>query len=466
MGQRGQATSGRGAGRILAASLLLAAALVAAAGEASAQYPDVPGQPVTFGDAGYFGSTGGAPLNKPVVGMAAAPDGGGYWLVASDGGVFNFGDARFFGSTGGAPLNKPVVGMAVTPDGGGYWLVASDGGVFNFGDAGFFGSMGGSHLNAPVVGMVADAATGGYWLVAADGGVFSFNAPFFGSMGGSHLNAPVVGMATNKGGSGYWLAARDGGVFTLGGVPFFGSMGAQANTNPITVIVATPDGGGYWLLPTVAPPPPSWAVPGTVIRNLDSAPGSPFPSGRRVVALTFDDGPSPVYTPQILRILTSSGSPASFSIVGRYGAAYPSLLSQEVAAGMALVNHTWSHVDLATLPLSQWGYQVDQTDALLAGATGHPVRCLRPPYGDTNSTVLSQLGGRGLAELMWDIDPSDYQMPGASIIAHRVLSALHPGAVILLHDGGGDRSQTVAALPTIINGIRSAGYQIVPVCAG
>ena len=87
--------------------------------------------------------------------MAATSDGGGYWLVASDGGVFNYGDAGFQGSMGGLALGAPVVGMAATPDGGGYWLVASDGGVFNYGDAGFFGSMGGQPLGAPVVGGAA-----------------------------------------------------------------------------------------------------------------------------------------------------------------------------------------------------------------------------------------------------------------------------------------------------------------------
>ncbi|HEY6473080.1 MAG TPA: aryl-sulfate sulfotransferase, partial [Acidimicrobiales bacterium] len=85
---------------------------------------------------------GGVMLNKAVLGMAASPDGWGYWLVASDGGVFSYGSAGFFGSAGGTPLNKPVVGIATTPDGGGYWLVASDGGVFSYGDAGFFGSAG------------------------------------------------------------------------------------------------------------------------------------------------------------------------------------------------------------------------------------------------------------------------------------------------------------------------------------
>ena len=94
-------------------------------------------------NAGFFGSMGGKPLNKPVVGMAHTPGNQGYWEVASDGGIFSFGDAGFFGSMGGKPLNAPVVGVASTPDGEGYWEVASDGGIFSFGDAGFFGSMGG-----------------------------------------------------------------------------------------------------------------------------------------------------------------------------------------------------------------------------------------------------------------------------------------------------------------------------------
>jgi len=97
----------------------------------------------------------GTPLRKPVVGMAATPDGKGYWEVASDGGIFSFGDAQFYGSMGGHPLNKPIVGMATTPDGKGYWEVASDGGIFSFGDAQFYGSMGGHPLNKPIVGMAA-----------------------------------------------------------------------------------------------------------------------------------------------------------------------------------------------------------------------------------------------------------------------------------------------------------------------
>ena len=112
--------------------------------------------------------------------MDADPATGGYWLVASDGGVFAF-DAPYFGSTGGLSLNRPVNGMAATANGHGYWLVASDGGLFAFGDAGFHGSTGRLPLVAPVVGMGDDPATGGYWMVASDGGLFAFDAPFLGS---------------------------------------------------------------------------------------------------------------------------------------------------------------------------------------------------------------------------------------------------------------------------------------------
>jgi len=209
-----------------------------------------------------------------------------------------------------------------------------------------------------------------------------------------------------------------------------------------------------------------WAVPGSVIRNLDTAPGSPYRRGQKVVALTFDDGPYPVYTLQILRILAATRAPASFEIIGLDGAAYPGVLRAENAAGMVLVNHTWTHAGLALLPAGGWPAEVDRASSLLRGVTGHPVRCLRPPYGLSDREVDTRLRVRGLAELDWDVDPSDYLRPGAAMITRRVLAALHPGAIVIMHDGGGNRSQTVAALPAIIRGIRAAGYQIVPACAG
>ena len=140
-------------------------------------------------------------LNAPVVGMAATPNGEGYWLVASDGGIFSFGNAGYHGSMGAKHLNAPVVGMAATPNGEGYWLVASDGGIFSFGNAGYHGSMGAKHLNAPVVGMAATPNGEGYWLVASDGGIFSFgNAGYHGSMAASHPANPIDAIAVGPGG--------------------------------------------------------------------------------------------------------------------------------------------------------------------------------------------------------------------------------------------------------------------------
>lgn len=205
------------------------------------------GNVLTLEGATGYGSID-AQLNKPIVGGASTPTDHGYWLVASDGGVFSFGDARFFGSMGGRPLNQPIVGMASTRDGLGYWLVAADGGVFSFGSARFYGSMGGQPLNKPIVGMSSTPSGNGYWFVASDGGVFSYgDARFYGSTGSFHLNKPVVGMAANPNGNGYWLVASDGGLFSFGDAPFFGSMGNEGLINPVVGMKVTPDGLGYSL---------------------------------------------------------------------------------------------------------------------------------------------------------------------------------------------------------------------------
>ena len=206
----------------------------------------------SFGNARFHGSTGRIHLNQPIVGMARSHSGNGYWLVARDGGMFSFGDAKFHGSTGGMHLNRPIVGMAATPSGRGYWLVASDGGMFSFGDAKFHGSTGSIRLNSPIVGMAATRSGRGYWLVARDGGMFSFgDAKFHGSAGGRHLRTPVVGMAATPSGRGYWLVTAGGGVSAFGDAHSFGSTAPQPWFAPIIAIVPTPSGRGYWLVSLV-----------------------------------------------------------------------------------------------------------------------------------------------------------------------------------------------------------------------
>ena len=203
----------------------------------------------TFSGSGTATAPALTNLNQPIVGIAATPDGAGYWLVAADGGIFAYGDAQFHGSTGGLRLSQPIVGMAPTLNGDGYWLVAADGGIFAFGDAQFYGSLGNVRLNQPIVGMAPTLDGDGYWLVAADGGIFAFgDAPFYGSTGSLRLNQPVVGMAATPDGAGYWLVAADGGIFSFGDAQFYGSTGGLRLNRPIVAMAATPDGAGYWLV--------------------------------------------------------------------------------------------------------------------------------------------------------------------------------------------------------------------------
>ena len=206
---------------------------------------DAKGDVAAFGGATCYGALTGIALNKPIVGMAYDPVTGGYWLVASDGGVFAA-NAPFYGSTGALRLNKPIVGMAADPATGGYWLVASDGGVFSF-KAPFRGSTGSFRLNQPVVGMAVDSTTGGYWLVASDGGVFSFDAPFHGSTGNIHLNEPIVGIEASTGSKGYRLIGADGGVFN-GHAPFWGSAGNLPLQKPVIAGINDDVSDGYWLV--------------------------------------------------------------------------------------------------------------------------------------------------------------------------------------------------------------------------
>jgi ribosomal protein L24E len=183
--------------------------------------------------------------SEQAVSLSRTPTGAGYWVFTNQGRALAFGDAGHFGDMTGVRLNGPVLDSVPRPDGRGYYMVASDGGVFAF-NAPFHGSMGATPLNAPVQSLSPTPDGAGYWLVASDGGVFAFNAPFRGSMGGIPLNAPVTGMVPY--GNGYLLVARDGGVFVFSDRPFSGSLGASPPRAGVVAISAHPSGNGYVLL--------------------------------------------------------------------------------------------------------------------------------------------------------------------------------------------------------------------------
>ena len=181
--------------------------------------------------------------------------------------------------------------------------------------------------------------------------------------------------------------------------------------------------------------------------------------GPKVVALTIDDGPSPVYTPQILRILRRYGVTASFSMIGLNAAAYPGVAREVAAAGHMIVNHTWNHYNLGDMSArAVWDEITQATDAIHA-ATGNRPTMFRAPYGVWPSAVFSCCAQAGLIPLAWSVDPRDWSRPGVSAIIRDIMSDTRSGSIILEHDGGGNRSQTVAALKVWLPRLLDAGYQ-------
>ncbi|GAA2688152.1 polysaccharide deacetylase family protein [Streptomyces lunalinharesii] len=185
---------------------------------------------------------------------------------------------------------------------------------------------------------------------------------------------------------------------------------------------------------------------------------------RREVSLTFDDGPQPPYTGQVLDILRRYGVKATFFCTGMYAKAYPEYLARMREEGHGVANHTWSHPILFELTRPQLDEQLERTNEAIAEATGGPAPALfRPPYGSRSPEVLGWLAESGLTTVLWDVAPDDWQMPGADTIATRAVQEARPGSIVLLHDAGGDRSQTAAALAPTIEGLLERSFTFVPV---
>ena len=229
----------------------------------------------TFGSAQFYGSTGSIHLQRPVVGITPTASRGGYWLVASDGGIFAFGNAGYYGSIPGSglkpagsglprSLNAPIVGMVPSSDGGGYFMVASDGGVFAFGDARFEGSCPGiGGCQGAAVAVVPDASGNGYWVVTSLGAVYTFGDAHNDGQPGQQGSTITSATATPDGG-GYWILDAAGQVFPFGDAAALGGMpaGSAGGLDPASAIFATSDGGGYWVVTALGKVSPFGDAPG------------------------------------------------------------------------------------------------------------------------------------------------------------------------------------------------------------
>jgi peptidoglycan/xylan/chitin deacetylase (PgdA/CDA1 family) len=184
---------------------------------------------------------------------------------------------------------------------------------------------------------------------------------------------------------------------------------------------------------------------------------SPTPVGPAIY-LTFDDGPDPRWTPEVLRALEEFGAEATFFVVGTLADRYPDLVASAASQGHAVGIHGYSHTDLGTLSPPEITAELAAARAVVEATTGRPVVCMRPPYGTSAPVVRDVAASMQLDYWMWTVDPWDWKRPGALTISSRVIGSARPGSVVLLHDGGGDRSQTVAALRTILSSLTARGY--------
>lgn len=188
-----------------------------------------------------------------------------------------------------------------------------------------------------------------------------------------------------------------------------------------------------------------------------------FRPGPTQVALTFDDGPLPQNTRQILDILERYQVPATFFVIGRQAADNPELLQRMVAEGHSVQNHTWGHYWLTRYSDTTIADQLARANQAIEGATGDLPHCYRPPFGAVNDRVRSVAAGLSLTTIMWDVDPWDWKHPGSAAVASHVLRKTGGGDIVLFHDSAG--WSTIGALPAIIEGLRARGLEFVTICS-
>jgi peptidoglycan/xylan/chitin deacetylase (PgdA/CDA1 family) len=188
---------------------------------------------------------------------------------------------------------------------------------------------------------------------------------------------------------------------------------------------------------------------------------TPSEDDQKVVYLTFDDGPTAKWTPQILEVLARYGARATFFVLGEQAKQYPELIEQELAAGHTLGNHSFYHLSMDGVTRQGFLREVESTAEILGDAGA---QCMRPPYGAVDAYTRLYAVEIGYKVVLWDIDTQDWRRPGVTAIMTNVLNEIQPGDVVLFHDGGGDRSQTVRALALILKALTEQGYVFESIC--
>ncbi len=187
--------------------------------------------------------------------------------------------------------------------------------------------------------------------------------------------------------------------------------------------------------------------------------------GAKLVALTFDDGPEPGQTDAVLNLLRDNNVKATFFVLGDRTGRHPELVKRAADEGHQIANHSFSHKNFAKESEKEIRRQIVVGQRRIRNAVGGDelTPWIRPPYGRTNARAWKVLKAEKQRVVMWDVDPQDWRRPGTAKIANRVISNVEPGSIVLLHDGGSNRQQTISALPKIIRVLKQRGYEFVTV---
>ena len=188
------------------------------------------------------------------------------------------------------------------------------------------------------------------------------------------------------------------------------------------------------------------------------------PDDQPILYFTFDDGPAEDFTEEIAAELEKYDGFATYFNIGQNSAVYPDLIQSAHDDGHSIQNHTWHHTSLDAVTPTEFYNEVENTQQAIYDATGELPICLRPPYGATTQETFDQTAEMGLEIAMWDIDTQDWRRPGTQAIANHIMTSVFPGAIILMHDGGGDRTQTVEALQQTLPQLQAEGYVFSVLC--
>jgi peptidoglycan-N-acetylglucosamine deacetylase len=203
------------------------------------------------------------------------------------------------------------------------------------------------------------------------------------------------------------------------------------------------------------------AKPGPGRRPVADEPVYYVDDGSRAIALTIDEGPSAIYTPQVLRLLAKHRVTAMFSMIGIEVQGLPEMAREVADAGHVIANHTWRHLDLGVLRPPAVVSEMDRATGAIHTATGIVPSRFRAPYGVWTRTVFQRCAQTGMAPIDWSVDPRDWARPGVTSIVRDIMRTTRGGSIILEHDGGGNRSETVTALGIVIPRLLDAGYHFV-----